>query len=46
MKLNNQELKQVKGGASVWAIVLGIAGFIFGIGAIDGYTRPVKCRKK
>lgn len=44
MKLNNSELKNVVGGISVWAVLGTIAGFIFGIGAIDGYTRPVKCR--
>ena len=45
MRLNNSELKQVTGGVSFWAIVAGIAGFIFGLGVVDGYTRPVKCRK-
>ena len=45
MKLTNNELKQVTGGASIWAIIAGIAGFIFGIGVVDGYTRPFKCRK-
>ena len=45
MRLNNSELKQVTGGVSFWAIVAGIAGFIFGLGVVDGYTRPVKCRR-
>ena len=34
---------QTKGGAVGW-IMLGIAALvIFGIGVIDGYTRPLKC---
>mgnify|MGYP004618449677 CR=1 FL=1 len=45
MRLNEKELKQIKGGISAWAIVAGIAGLIFGFGAFDGYVRPVKCRK-
>ncbi len=45
MKLTNKELKQITGGISVWAIIAGIAGLIFGFGAVDGYVRPVKCRK-
>lgn len=44
MKLNNEELKQISGGISVWAILGALAGLVFGIGALDGYTRPVKCR--
>ena len=46
MKLSNKELKSVVGGVSVWAILGAIAGVIFGFGAVDGYVRPVKCRKK
>lgn len=45
MKLNNSELKQINGGASAWAIIAAIAGLIFGFGAVDGYVRPIKCRK-
>ena len=45
MKLNNQELKQISGGISPWVIIGAIAGLIFGFGAVDGYVRPVKCRK-
>ena len=44
MKLSDKYLKKVKGGISVWAIIGIIAGTIFGIGGIDGYVRPVKCR--
>lgn len=39
------ELKKVKGGASAMAIIGIIAGIIFGVGGLDGYARPVKCRK-
>lgn len=45
MKLNNNELKNIQGGISAWGVVAIIAGLIFGIGAVDGYVRPVKCRK-
>ncbi len=44
MRLNDSELKNVAGGISIWAVLGTIAGLIFGLGAIDGYTRPVKCR--
>ena len=44
-ELNNKELKNIKGGAiSVWGIIGIIAGAIFGIGAVDAYVRPLKCR--
>ena len=45
MKLNEKELKMIKGGVSAWAILGIVAGLIFGIGAVDGYARPKKCRK-
>ena len=40
------ELKEVKGGVN-WVIV-GVGGSIisFIIGLVDGYLRPLKCRKK
>ena len=44
MKLNNNELKNITGGVSVWAVLGVIAGLIFSFGAVDGYVRPVKCR--
>lgn len=44
MKLNDNELKEIEGGVSVWAVIGAVAALIFGIGAIDGYTRPLKCR--
>lgn len=43
-KLNDYELKQVYGGASIWAILGSIAAVIFGIGVLDGYARPYNCR--
>ncbi len=45
MRLNNNELKQITGGASVWAIIGAVAALIFGIGAVDGYARPPRCRR-
>ncbi len=45
MKLNDKQLKQVKGGVSAWAVIGALAGLIFGFGALDGYVRPIKCRK-
>lgn len=40
------ELKEIKGGVN-WVIV-GVSGSIisFIIGLVDGYLRPLKCRKK
>ena len=46
MKLNNKQLKNITGGASIWAILGGLAAFIFGIGAVNGYGRPIRCKKK
>ena len=43
-ELNDQKLKRVVGGISAWGIVGIIAGIIFGIGVVDGYVRPFKCR--
>lgn len=45
MKLNDNELKQINGGVSIWAVIGAIAGLIFSVGAFDGYARPPKCRK-
>lgn len=44
MNLSKKELKEITGGASLWGIIGTIAGIIFGLGAVDGYIRPVKCR--
>lgn len=43
--LNQEELVNVKGGISWTAVGVGGAIFSFFIGLIDGYTRPLKCRK-
>lgn len=42
--ISNKELKSVVGGISAWAVIGIIAGLIFGIGVIDGYVRPLRCR--
>ncbi len=42
-KLNNLELKKVRGGISGWAIAGIISGCIFLIGVFDGISRPIKC---
>ena len=44
IELKNNELKKINGGISIWGIIGIIAGLIFGVGVIDGYTRPIKCR--
>ena len=45
MRLTKNELKEIKGGLSVLAVIGAVAGIIFGIGGVDGYARPVPCRK-
>ena len=42
-KLGNKELKSTVGGVSIWAILGAIAAVLFGVGALDGYARPIKC---
>ena len=44
--ITESELKEIKGGGH-WVIV-GVGGSIisFIIGLVDGYLRPLKCRKK
>ena len=45
-KINKQELKNITGGAFRIGIGIGIAaGITFLIGVIDGYVRPLACRK-
>ena len=42
-KLEERELKELKGGASVGTYII-IGGIIvFLIGVVDGYIRPLKC---
>ncbi len=44
-RLELNELKNIKGGASVgWVIAGIIAGITFVVGVLDGYARPFKCR--
>ncbi len=44
MRLNDAELNNITGGISVWGALGIIAGLIFGVGAVDGYARPYRCR--
>lgn len=43
--MTKEELINVKGGISKWAIVGIVATVIFSIGFADGYTRTLKCKK-
>ena len=43
VELKDLELKNIKGGWSIWATIGAIATVIFGIGVFDGYVRPLKC---
>ena len=43
-KLNNNELENLKGGISGWAIAGIIAGIVFTVGIFDGIARPLRCR--
>lgn len=46
MKLEKEELKNIKGGAFHLTLGFGIAaGITFIIGVIDGYIRPLACNK-
>lgn len=43
-KLTNNNLKNIKGGASFWAIAgIVVAALAFIGGVLDGYARPTKC---
>lgn len=45
MKMNELELKNIKGGGFSFGTGLLIGGFLtFLIGIIDGYIRPLACR--
>lgn len=42
--MNKKDLKEIKGGGIGWGIALGIAALcVLLIGALDGFTRPLKC---
>ena len=43
--LNNEELINVKGGINWSVVCVGSAIISFIIGVLDGYVRPLKCRK-
>lgn len=43
--IKNKELRKVKGGISVWGIVMAITAGIFTAGIFDGIARPFACRK-
>jgi lactobin A/cerein 7B family class IIb bacteriocin len=46
MKLTNKQLQDVKGGSVTLGVgLMIIAGIVFIIGVIDGYVRPLPCRK-
>ena len=43
-KLNNKQLKNVKGGGINWSLMAGIGAFAsFLVGVIDGIINPKKC---
>lgn len=42
-KLENNELMNIKGGISGWAIAGIIAAGIFVVGVFDGIARPFRC---
>ncbi len=45
IKMNNEELMKVEGGAISYGVAVGIgAGIIFLIGLVDGFMRPYRCR--
>lgn len=45
-KISENKLKEIKGGASFWAITgIVIAALTFIAGVLDGYVRPSKCHK-
>lgn len=44
-EINEEKLKNIKGGVSPWTII-GIASlFVFISGVVDGYVRPLPCHK-
>ena len=45
-KLDNNELKNVKGGIGFWGIAGIISAAIFIVGVVDGIARPLKCEQK
>ena len=47
LKISNQELMNIRGGAITWKTLSLIVGGVitFVIGFIDGFKRPLKCNK-
>lgn len=44
-KLNEEQLKEIKGGSIDWGIATIISGIVMFIsGIFDGYVRPFACR--
>ncbi len=44
-KITEEELTKIEGGISFWVGAAIVAGIVFLVGAFDGFTRPLKCRK-
>ena len=42
-EIEEEELKKVEGGITVWGAIGIGAAVVFIIGAVDGYFRPLKC---
>ena len=42
-KIDNNELRKIKGGFGGWLIAGLIAASIFIVGVLDGIARPLKC---
>ena len=43
-KVNNEKLKEIKGGAINWGLAAGIGAFVsFIVGVVDGLLNPAKC---
>ena len=45
-KINNEKLKQIKGGTIHWGIVASIGAAVsFIMGIIDGWSNPQRCNR-
>lgn len=45
-KINNEQMKEIKGGAVNWSLMAGIGAVAsFLIGVIDGLINPKKCNR-
>ncbi len=43
-KINNDNLKKIRGGAVNWGMLAGVGAFVsFVVGLVDGYIHPKKC---